>query len=314
MTVEIRRASPSAADLATVVAITNATRPEWSTNVEELAWSDATYPGTVRFIADMEGHPIAVATVGRIWVQAPDYDAYWATVDVVEGSRRRGTGGRLLRTVAEVAAERGKTWLHVPVSDGRPEAVAFLTKRGFAEFQRMQIVRLNLADVSRPEPTLPPGLVMTTLAERPDLVAGVHAVALETFDDIPGGDQPMAAGDLDEFRARDVDRPSMPPDGFMVAIEEETGEVVGYASLIILAGVGQHDMTAVRRAWRGRGIATALKLATIRWAIDHGLSALETGNDEANQPMQAVNRRLGYERQPDELLMRGAAVDAMMSR
>ena len=92
--------------------------------------------------------------------------------------------------------------------------------------------------------------------------------------------------------------------------------MIGYASLIVRRpdGIGEHDMTAVRRAWRGRGIATALKLGTIRWAIEHGLSALETGNDEANLPMQAVNRRLGYARQPDELLMRGSVAAAMMSR
>ena len=297
-----------------VVTITNANRPEWTTNVEELAWSDATYPGAVRFVAETEGRPVAVATVGRIWVHPPDYDAYWATVDVVESSRRQGIGGRLLRAVADVAAERGKAWLHAPVSDGRPEAVAFFTKRGFSEFQRMQIVRLDLAGVARPEQELPPGITVTTLADRPDLITGVHAVALETFDDIPGGDEPMAAGDLAEFRARDVDRPSMPADAFMVAIEEATGAVVGYASLIILGGVGQHDMTAVRRAWRGRGIATALKHATIRWAIDHDLAAVETGNDEANLAMQAVNRRLGYARQPDELTLRGSVADAMMSR
>ena len=45
-----------------------------------------------------------------------------------------------------------------------------------------------------------------------------------------------------------------------------------------------HDMTAVRPAWRGRGIASALKRATIAWAIANGLEALETGNDEANAP------------------------------
>ena len=82
----------------------------------------------------------------------------------------------------------------------------------------------------------------------------------------------MAVGDLAEFRARDVDRPSIPPDGFVVAVDDATDEVIGYACLIVSArgGVVEHDMTAVRRAWRGRGVGTAMKVATIRWAIDHG--------------------------------------------
>jgi RimJ/RimL family protein N-acetyltransferase len=64
-------------------------------------------------------------------------------------------------------------------------------------------------------------------------------------------------------------------------------------------------MTAVGRRWRGRGVATALKRATIAWAIEHGLKILETGNDEDNGAMRAVNARLGYRPIPDMLTMRG---------
>jgi GNAT superfamily N-acetyltransferase len=154
----------------------------------------------------------------------------------------------------------------------------------------------------------PPGIAITSLAARPDLVEGVHAVALETFDDIPGGDDPMAAGDLAEFRARDVDRPSIPKDAFFVAVDTASGRVVGYASLVLLPGsttTAYHDMTAVLRSFRGRGIARALKHATIDWAVRNGLTTLETGNDEANGPMRAVNARLGYVPLPDEITMRG---------
>jgi len=72
-------------------------------------------------------------------------------------------------------------------------------------------------------------------------------------------------------------------------------------------------MTAVRRAWRGHGLATALKLRTIAYAIDQGLAALETGNDEGNLAMQAVNRRLGYRPLPDLLTMRGQVDRVMMT-
>ena len=73
-------------------------------------------------------------------------------------------------------------------------------------------------------------------------------------------------------------------------------------------------MTAVLRAFRGRGIARALKLATIAWAIQHGLAVLETGNDEANAPMRALNARLGYQPMADEIAMRGPLFDGMMTR
>ena len=63
--------------------------------------------------------------------------------------------------------------------------------------------------------------------------------------------------------------------------------------------------TGVARAWRGRGLARALKAGTIAWALDNGLEALEGSNDIDNAPMRAVNRRLGYEPEPDEIQFRG---------
>lgn len=64
-------------------------------------------------------------------------------------------------------------------------------------------------------------------------------------------------------------------------------------------------MTGVARDWRGRGIATALKRATIDWALANGVGALAGANDTVNAPMRAVNSRLGYQPQPDEIQFRG---------
>lgn len=69
--------------------------------------------------------------------------------------------------------------------------------------------------------------------------------------------------------------------------------------------VGRVYMTAVVRDWRGRGVATALKRATIEWAIARGLDELGTANDTVNAPMRAVNRRLGYRPLPDDIDYRG---------
>ena len=168
------------------------------------------------------------------------------------------------------------------------------------------------AGMPKPAIDQPAGVEITTLAARPDLVTGVHAVAELAFPDIPHADEPMQAGSLEEFRKRDVDRPGMPPDAFYVALDTATGEVIGYASLMRIPGrpdAAWHDMTAVAPAHRGRGIATALKRATIAWAIDAGMRVLETGNDVENAPMRAVNAALGYRPIPDEVGLRGPLAD-----
>ena len=304
------------ADLEGLVAILNATNPEAPTSLDEIRWSDATYPGTVRFLAEVDGRAVGAATVGRIYVFPPEFPALWAIVGVVPEARRAGIGQRLLGDVSAVAKSRGKTELYLRCDADRPEAIEFLAHRGFAEVERSKTVRLELAGRPVPDVAPPPGIELTTIAARPDLVEGVHAVAIETFPDVPGR-EPMAVGDLAEFRARDVDRPSVPKEAFFVAVDTGSGRAVGYACLLMQPGsttVAYHDMTAVLRAYRGRGIARELKNATIAWSIENGLTALETGNDEANAPMRAVNARLGYEPLPDEVLMRGPLFGGIMSQ
>ncbi len=311
------RAVVADADLERLAAIVNETSPENPTTLDEVHWSDATYPGTARLLAEIDGRPIGAATVGRIYMYPPEYHALWGSIDVLPAARRQGVGEKLLLGISDAARASGKTELQIACVEDRPEGIDFLAHRGFSELERSKTVHLDLAGLTSPAVALPAGIEFMTLAARPDLVEGVHAVALEAFADIPGGDDPMAVGDLAEFRARDVDRRGIPKDAFFVAVETDSGLVVGYASLMMLPGSmtrAYHDMTAVLGPFRGRGIARELKHATIGWAIDNGLTTLETGNDEANAAMRAVNARLGYAPQPDELTMRGPLFGGMMTR
>ena len=64
-------------------------------------------------------------------------------------------------------------------------------------------------------------------------------------------------------------------------------------------------MTGVLRAWRGRGIASALKRAEIAWAVETGATHLETSNEERNAPIRHLNQRYGYRLQPGDVTVRG---------
>jgi len=86
-------------------------------------------------------------------------------------------------------------------------------------------------------------------------------------------------------------------------------EVVGYAKLSLseaLPDIAYHDMTGVKRAWRGRGIASALKRAEIAWAIDAGYAKLQTFNEMRNEPIRVLNERHGYVVEPGAIRVRGA--------
>jgi GNAT superfamily N-acetyltransferase len=302
-------------DLEAITRIVNAVTPDDPTSIDEIRWADTTYPGTVRLLAELGGRTVGVGTVGRIYVHPPEFDGLWATLAVLEDDRRQGFGTDLLTAISERARAAGKGWLYLSVTEAHPDGIDFLAHRGFTEYERSKMVRLDLAGLTPPPLDLPAGIRLTTLAARPDLVEGVREVAIEAFPDIPGGDEPISVGDLAEFRARDVDRPGILPDAFMIALDAATGRAVGYASLILQPGsrsVAWHDMTAVLRDWRGRGVAGALKRATVGWAIANGLEALETGNDVDNAPMRAVNAGLGFRPLPDYLVMRGRPIGGIM--
>ena len=125
--------------------------------------------------------------------------------------------------------------------------------------------------------------------------------------DIPyDGDAPMRPGSYEEFSMRALSGPKFIPEATFVAVTNS--EVIGYGQLGWMdrgAGIGDHQMLAVRRAWRGRGIARALKAAQIAWALDNHLSELRTGNEDRNAAARAVNANFPYTPLPDQLLYRG---------
>jgi RimJ/RimL family protein N-acetyltransferase len=85
------------------------------------------------------------------------------------------------------------------------------------------------------------------------------------------------------------------PAASLVALAD--GEVVGYAGLMRWADdptKAEHGLTVVRRDWRRRGLAAALKERQIAWAAANGIRRLVTYTQTGNENMQAVNARLGY--------------------
>ena len=132
----------------------------------------------------------------------------------------------------------------------------------------------------------------------------------ETIRDIPVGPEAPTPRSYAAWRAETLDAPGALPDLSLVALDGD--EVIGWSGLVALGGeegVAENLLTGVRRAARGRGVATALKLEQARRAKLAGLRRIETVNDEENAPMRAVNARLGFQAEPAWLLVRGPMVE-----
>jgi mycothiol synthase len=111
---------------------------------------------------------------------------------------------------------------------------------------------------------------------------------------------------FEDWLAHDMQGSADRPEATFVALAGE--EVVGYAKFFLTAAQPKeafHDTTGVKRAWRGRGVAGALKRAQIAWAKGRGYERLVTGNEDRNEPIRRLNARLGYRESPGRIVMRG---------
>ena len=297
-------------ELVQLAALATQLAPERPYSADELEHAGRTYPGGERWLAWAGARPVGYATVGRIYVYAPDFDGAWGEIGVVDDFRRRGIGGELYRLISIHAAAMGKVALHVPACDARPEAIGWLERRGFTEIERSHSLALDLRGVDVPAVDAPADVEITTLAARPDLLDALYDVSDATSGDIPGSAVPHTAGTFEEWVAYDVDGPMARREAIFIALVD--GEIAGYASLCVPGAdptTAWHDMTGVMPAFRGRGIAGALKRSAIVWAAANGFVRLETENNVGNAPMRAINAALGYAPLPDQIILRGPLAD-----
>jgi GNAT superfamily N-acetyltransferase len=223
---------------------------------------------------------------------------------VQDERRRRGNGTALLETIARWLRERGCTEAISTVAEDDEESLAWARRRGFADVGRTSLLALDLRATGVLDVAPPDGVDVVTWAERPELTQAMYGVYCECAPDIPGEEEELP--DLASWLANDMQGLSDRPEATFVAIAGD--EVVGYAKLSLSPGGGDvawHDLTGVRRAWRGRGVAGALKRAQINWAKANGFRQLKTRNEERNEPVQRLNRRHGYRREPGSVTVRG---------
>jgi GNAT superfamily N-acetyltransferase len=246
---------------------------------------------SVDLIARVNGDPAGSAVAG-IEPQRPDLAT--ALVTVLEHKRRRGAGTALYEAISAWARERGLEEVEAVVADDDPESLEFARRRGFVEDRREKGVALRLADIQAPAVEAPDGVEIVTWAERPELARGMYEVAVEALPDIPGWEDELIEP-FEDWLAHDMQGSGDRPDATFVALAGD--EVVGYAKFSLTDAApttAHHDLTGVKRTWRGRGIARALKAKQIAWAKTNGFEELRTRNDERNAPIRHLNEEFGY--------------------
>ena len=262
--------------------------------------------GAVYLVAESVG-----GLAGCAFLFAESGGGVMADVSVLPDFRGRGVGTALLAAVREKAVALGGTALTGEVWDDDPSSLAWVGRRGFVEVERQLAVVLDLTDLEPVEPVPPAGVRIVSLAELGDAppLDAMWRVAAEAGSDVPGldGDDERT---FDAWKAFEIDRPSRDPRFSFVAFAD--GDVIGVAALDVFADGAYHGLTGVARAWRGRGVAEALKRTQIAAAKAAGMKRLLTESQHTNVPMRRLNEKLGFQPAPGMIVVRGPASGSAM--
>jgi GNAT superfamily N-acetyltransferase len=214
---------------------------------------------------------------GRIWV------------GVYPPHRRRGVGTELWDTAA--AHLTGAKRLTVEVDDDLA-GLRFVEQRGFTQYDSEVISRLDPGE-GKLETKPHEGFRVLPLGE----LRGRERDLFEFYGAAgpPPGD-PENRVTLEEWRNFTLGNPLLDDEGSVVVLDAED-RAVSLSWLLVdhARRRAENDWTATLPQLRGRGLARLAKVATIRWAAEHGLTEIVTGNDPDKLPMRELNRRLGYQ-------------------
>jgi mycothiol synthase len=224
--------------------------------------------------------------------------AVFGEVLVTPSARRRGIGAALLEAL--LARARELDLKHVHGHHATPTGAAFCARAGAVDGQRDVRSLLRLADAVLPQPELPAGWSLVSWTRRaPDELVGSYARARSALDDAPTPDGMEFPVETTES-LRDVEDAlgRRGREGRVTVAVDPDGEVGSFTEVRLTPGspLAFTEDTATVAAHRGQGLATAVKLESLRRlrAERPEVEVLTTMNAEDNRVMRRLNERIGF--------------------
>jgi mycothiol synthase len=250
-------------------------------------------PETTWLLAEIDGRIVGHGLGGR-----SDFGYAGLHARVLPGWRRQGVGTAVLRALEARALALGFREAGSTLEEAG--ALAFAERFGLREVDR-QVEQIRAIGDEEPQPTFPPGITVVTVAERPELWPRAYEpFALEALADF-AVHRPITVT-REQWERDWLDW----PEAMFLALDGDA--IVGCAGLERdddRPDRAEHALTAVARSWRGRGLATALKRATLAAAVRHGIREVYTWTQRDNADMRAINDRLGYITRSESITVRG---------
>jgi mycothiol synthase len=285
--------------------------PDWPKTAEELAREDAMRDPQFHramFVAEdteFQEHPvIGMATVGHD-PYAHREGKFKMNIRVQPDMQGHGVGASLYSAILEHIEPFAPRELYTEVWEKHERAMRFVTERGFIEEWRRIDSTLDVAHfdftpyIGLEEHVNTLGIAIKTydeLVHDADRVAKLYALDRTLWEDIPYGEL-ITNISLEQFARENVDAEHFIPEACFIAVTGADDSYVGYSALTSGDGYCIINMTGVLREYRGKGVATLLKLRGIQYTRQHGYLTLRTTNDAVNTAMLALNAKLGFQPQ-----------------
>jgi GNAT superfamily N-acetyltransferase len=227
-----------------------------------------------------------VQDVGDVWAYVPP------------SGRGKGTGAALFAVTEEYVLGLGariiESWTY------SPGGAALLESRGFRPTgtEQMSVLDPRTVDLSGLQALetekAAEGFRLVSLGDVFDRVEALHRVYAAASMDVP---EHFREDDirLDEWKRETLEHPQLSHEGSAIVLHGAEPVALAFLEVDEPAGIAANEMTGTLPEFRRRGLARLAKLATIRWAAQHGLLAVQTGNSHENPGILALNRSLGYE-------------------
>jgi RimJ/RimL family protein N-acetyltransferase len=283
-------------------------------NAEEWRVWEAMAPDDSRLritVEDESGRPAAMADVsGGGAFRHPD-GAQSGGVSVARAARGKGIGSALLAVIIDEAVRRKAPRFLAGANAAHTESLEWAAKRGFREIGRrlesyIELARFDHARFgTHVDEVRRSGIALRTIAEildgrdgegRESFIRALYDAEGPMWEDIPYA-TPTPHWPYDRFRQMYFESGQLIGDASTVAYDG--GAIAGFTMTAKRGSLdGATWITGVGRDYRGRGIATAIKVEALSRAKARGLRALVTTNDEPNKAMREINAKLGYQPLP----------------